>query len=403
MTGKQLAPGLKLMKRKNGRIDSYWVAAEELVQKGYPIKTQRLIGDPNDPADFIIMADHCQRLQAEMLQWADGERSVGSRFERDTIGWFCESFETDEDSPFREKRQATQVFYSRYLKIIKQSVGNKRTSRVIGKDLRRWHKEWLAVIGERGAYACVQTIRRVMKYGGADLGDSDCRQLSKIFSDITFSAPSSRKVRPTYEQIVALRKAAHESGFPSIAMATSLQFDLSLRQKDVIGEWVPGEGGIVRNGRHWQMGLSWDHINSDWDMRKPTSKSNGDMIAEHKITDYPDTLKELQLIPRERRIGPVIIDESTGRPYSASRFSRRFRMIADKAGWPKGLFNMDSRAGAVSEALSAGAEATDVMRAATHQQLSTTMIYNRETIEQSSRVAQLRLARRSEQTKNKAR
>jgi hypothetical protein len=55
---------------------------------------------------------------------------------------------------------------------------------------------------------------------------------------------------------------------------------------------------------------------------------------------------------------------------------------------------MDSRAGALSEAFEAGAEPADVMKAATHTQLSTTMGYNRGSVVQSSRVAELRVARR---------
>ena len=397
MDGKLSAPGLKLMRRRSGHVDCYWVPFPTAKKKGYPLKTVALHGDPNDPLDFVRMADHCRRLQAEMLQWLDGSKTVGSQFERGTVGWVCEAFELDEDSPFRETRHATQLFYVRYLKIIKETVGKKHLAGIIGRDLRRWQKEWLECMGERSAYACVQTIRRVMRYGGADLGDKACRELAAIFRDVEFSAPKSRKVRPTYEQIVSLREAAYEAGRPSIALASFLQFDLGLRQKDVIGEWVPGQGGIERQGKRWQWGLTWDHIDVEWNLRKPTSKSNGEMEAEHPITDYPDTLRELQRIPKDRRIGPVILDEKTGKPYSASNFSRVFRKIADAAGWPKGLFNMDSRAGAVSEALNAGAEATDVMRAATHQKLSTTMIYNRETIEQSSRVAQIRVAKRKNQ------
>lgn len=56
---------------------------------------------------------------------------------------------------------------------------------------------------------------------------------------------------------------------------------------------------------------------------------------------------------------------------------------------------MDSRAGAVSEAFEAGAEPADVMKAVTHTQMSTTMGYNRGAVVQSSRVAELRIAKRN--------
>jgi hypothetical protein len=49
----------------------------------------------------------------------------------------------------------------------------------------------------------------------------------------------------------------------------------------------------------------------------------------------------------------------------------------------------------VSEAFEAGAGAADVMKHATHTQLSTTMGYNRSTVVQSARVAELRKKRRT--------
>jgi hypothetical protein len=53
---------------------------------------------------------------------------------------------------------------------------------------------------------------------------------------------------------------AHEMGRASIALAVTLQFDLGLRQKDAIGEWVKaGDGsreGIMDGLGRWQWGLT---------------------------------------------------------------------------------------------------------------------------------------------------
>jgi hypothetical protein len=130
-------------------------------------------------------------------------------------------------------------------------------------------------------------------------------------------------------------------------------------------------------------------------LEKPTSKSNGSETAEHDLKLYPDILSEISRLPTERRIGPVILDEGSGKPWKKSHFSRTFRKVARKAGWPDDIWNMDSRAGAVSEAFEAGSQAEDVMKAASHTQLTTTMRYNRGKIVQTSRVAELRVARRN--------
>lgn len=389
----EYAPGLKRMKRHNGRVDLYWVADEKLVKAGYLPKTVRLFGEwPS-----VEVAARCAILQQEMLDWAN--RGVVPRVAvmPGTLEWVCRAFETDPDSPLHERRQDTKIFYARYIKALVDKAGHAPLRDIVGSDVRRWHREWTAEKGKRGAYACIQTLRRVVNYG-CELRDRYCLELAQVLSKTEFSAPKARKLRPTYEQVVALRKAAHEAGRPSIALAVTLQFELSLRQKDVIGEWIrPSredraaiEGAITDGALVWAWGLTWSHIDANQRLAKPTSKSNGSEVAEHDLRSYPDIIAELP----PRAIGPLVLDERSGLPWKKAHFSRTFRKIARSAGWPDAVWNMDSRAGAVSEAFEAGAEPADVMRTATHTQMSTTMLYNRGSIVQSSRVAELRAARR---------
>lgn len=387
------APGLKRMKRHNGRIDLYWVADEKLVAKGYLPKTVRLFGEW--PSEEV--AARCAILHAEMLEWASGHEPARNAAPPGTLTWICRAFETDEDSPFHEKRQDTRTFYSKYIGKLVDRAGDHLLSEITGRDVRRWHKDWSAEIGERSAYACIQTLRRVVNYG-CELRDSDAIELAAVLAKTEFRMPKARKRRPTYEQIVALRSAAHAAGRPSVALAVTLQFELGLRQKDVIGEWsrLPEEeralieGAITDGAWVWHWGLTWNHIDASLLLQKPTSKSNGNEVAEHDLRLHPDVLAELPA----RGVGPIVIDERSGKPWKRSHFSHTFRKIARAAGWPDEVWNMDSRAGAVSEAFEAGAEPADVMRAATHTQMATTMIYNRGGVVQSSRVAELRAARR---------
>lgn len=387
------APGLKRMKRHNGRVDLYWVADEKLVREGYLPKTVRLFGEWPSPE----IAARCAILQAEMLEWAAGREPARNPSLPGTLGWVCRAFETDPDSPLHEKRQDTRIFYARYIKLIVAKAGDVSLADIIGRDVRRWHKEWLADLGARGAYACIQTLRRVVSYG-CELRNADAIELAEVLSRTEFRAPKARKKRPTYDQVVAFRAAAHAAGRQSIALAVTLQFELGLRQKDVIGEWIrPSaeereriEGAITDGPWVWAWGLTWSHIDANMILEKPTSKSNGSEVATHDLKRYAEVLAELPA----RGVGPVILDEVSGRPWKKAHFSRTFRKIAKTAGWPDDVWNMDSRAGAVSEAFEAGAEPADVMRTATHTQMSTTMLYNRGAVVQSSRVAELRAARR---------
>lgn len=76
--------------------------------------------------------------------------------------------------------------------------------------------------------------------------------------------------------------------------------------------------------------------------------------------------------------------------------AREVIVLADagKGGGPDAIWNLDSRAGAVSETFEAGAEPADVMRTATHTRIPTTMLYNRGSVAQTGRVAELCAARR---------
>ena len=118
--------------------------------------------------------------------------------------------------------------------------------------------------------------------------------------------------------------------------------------------------------------LLWgEHVKADWRLEKPTSKSNFSEIAEFDLRLLPTVMQEPQRTPATSRIGPVILDERIGKPYRQREFARRFREVARAAGAPNAIWNMDARAGAVTDAYVKGAQPTDVMDLETHTQLAT--------------------------------
>ena len=67
------------------------------------------------------------------------------------------------------------------------------------------------------------------------------------------------------------------------------------------------------------------------------------------------------------------------------------------AGSPlRDVWNMDARAGAISEAYGEGADETDVMKHAGHKNRETSARYNRGSLKQTSRIAVLRQTKRTE-------
>ena len=381
------APGRKVMRRKNGRADAYWVASREAVAAGYAPKTVKLLDDPGADRAPPEVAARCRRYWAEMLEFVAGNARTVAMPPVGTLEWLCTLYQTDLESPYRDVRPITRQGYDKALKIISETVGKRRIADVSAKDVKRWHRAWGRadengqLANPRRAYGCIQVLRIIVKYGKG-LRNKDCRELSEILSEAEFSPPRPRKVALSEVQFRAFMGKAIEAGELGLARAVSLQFCCGLRQKDVIGEWVAGR---------WSIGLLWgEHVKADWRLEKPTSKSNFNEVAEFDLRLIPVVMQELQRTPQTGRIGPVVLDDRTGRPFRQREFAARFRVIARAAEIPDTIWNMDARAGAITDAYNKGAQPSDVMDMATHKQLSTNLGYKRGRTASTSRVTKLR-------------
>lgn len=399
------APGLSWRARKSGRA-AYWVARPDLVKKGYRPATVRIHFDPADPLHQQHIAARCADLQGQMLTWS-GESRAAPRYVYDgTVASLVHRYQTDEESPYHDLRPRSRAFYDYGLKVLCDGVGKRLISQVTGTDVRRWYKEFkkpkpqkdgapaLGPERVRRAYGAIQMLRVIINYGRT-LKLAECRDLADALSAMEFKGVQRREGRMTFAQVRAFRETAHALGRPSMALGITLQFDLGMRQRDVIGEWLPdaspGADGIVDHGLRWSDGLSFSHI-SGTTLRKRTSKTG--KVVEHDLAQLPDVTAEMDLIPTAKRIGPLVLNEETGLPYKRRVYVKWFRTIARAAGIPDDVWSMDARAGAVTEALDAGAQPLDVMNAAGHTQLSTTQGYDRSMVKKTARVAQLRVASR---------
>ncbi len=114
------------------------------------------------------------------------------------------------------------------------------------------------------------------------------------------------------------------------------------------------------------------------------------MVLVHTLT-----LQLMAQVPPDAKVGPVVIDEAAGRPYAKDAYAREWRIVARAAGIPDEVWNMDARAGAITEAEDAGADLDTIRGAVGHTQASTTARYSRGALGKSRQVAQLRQAHRA--------
>lgn len=108
----------------------------------------------------------------------------------------------------------------------------------------------------------------------------------------------------------------------------------------------------------------------------------------------PMVMEEIAHTPL-RADGPLIFSETRGRPWTGDEFRDEWRKIADVCGIPRAVKNMDSRAGAITEATEAGIDLEHIRHAATHSDIGMTQRYARGSEQKIAAVMDARAAHRN--------
>lgn len=418
------APGLAWRPLKNHWV-AWWVARPDLVKRRYQVKGRRLwpssealpTSEPS-PDDWRLIGAQCELLQGEMLQWAHGGLFTDPWSIYDgTMESLVKIYQVDKDSPFQELRHETSLNYASRLRRIAGAIGKSRLADLGFRDLKRWHEGFRDAGGEQhisSAHGLMGQIKLVVKFG-KQLELPDCARLYEILKDMEFEGGKKRVEFVDYHQSEAICAEAHRQGWHSVALAQAFMFELMIRQKDAIGEWlplqVPGTSDVVWHGKKWLLGLHWRDISPDLMLTKVLSKSlrgrralvtpGAGKVEQFDLNIYPLIVAELGRLTKWGD-GPLIVCESTSKPWKASHFRDRWRRIARAAGIPDNVQNRDSRAGGITEATDAIAVATPdfeaVRRHAGHSQGSTTARYSRSHVQAKNGVEMLRIRSREEKS-----
>jgi hypothetical protein len=300
-----------------------------------------------------------------------------------TLGCLIFAYQNDPLSRFHKLRYAIRQNHAALLRRVDDRHGGTALADISGRTLTQGHADWQGDGKVAMAHAFISQLRTLFGFGFALLSCGECRRLSGTLGEAAMRFPMApaREVRLTADQANAVRHWAHEIGWHSIALAQAFQFELMLRQKDCVGEWVPesepGESIIRWRGQKWLRGMWWHEIDENMIYRHVTSKRLKPVAVDLKLApmvmDEWRYIEPGQIHPRD----PVICCEATGMPYSAAEFRRKWRIVADYAGIPKNVRNMDSRSGAISESFEAGIPGEHIQKMATHSNIGTTERYNR--------------------------
>jgi hypothetical protein len=301
----------------------------------------------------------------------------------------CDCFEPHPESPIRDVQRSTAESYADSLKVIRATVAKRAVRALTPIDIKAWYRKWRAPAEDgkaervKRAHDAVSALRMILGFG-LTLGYEECGALAIGLSKIRFERSAPREGAMTVEHARAfIRTALERSQSRGLMMAIGVatQFETMLRQKDVIGEWTTDRCGRER----WSGAYRWDNIPGGI-FRLKTSKTKAEI--EHDLTGLELLSPLLQRVPQADRQGAIV--KAYGQPIRARSYRKWFREIADAAGLPTSVWNMDARAGGITEAFEAGAEATAVQLAAAHTSPAMTARYDRKTAAAPLEVAEAR-------------
>ncbi len=401
------APGLTWKPRRNGLWEARWAARTDLVKRGYKPKSIGLwTGLAPTPAEAAMISDRCHAMQSDMLVWARGGIPQVAIYDG-TWSSLIACYRTDEDSTYRDLCYRSRRHYDQLCKTLEISIGADHIRNLNARRVKRLHESWTAGGKIAIGHSLVGMVRTVLTFGATILECPDCRAAKVLLHDMRFAMAKPRVDRLTAPQVVMFRAVAHAEGRPSMALAQAIQFECTLRQKDVIGEWVPldepGLSDVTSGNDKWLRGIRWEEIDSKMILKHVTSKRQKEL--EVNLTLAPMVVEELCRmfgvyapdLTRDRlpASGPVVRAERSQEPWKAHEFRRLWRVLATKAGIPKSVRNMDSRAGAITEATDGGADLESVRHAATHGDIAMTQRYSRGSAGKIEDVMRLRAAHRN--------
>jgi hypothetical protein len=177
-----------------------------------------------------------------------------------------------------------------------------------------------------------------------------CKEFKDVLEEVRFPTQPPRTSAPTAQDVVKARNGAHAIRHASAALAYALQFDGTIRQWDVIGEWLPISDPrpslIIDRGMKW-VGPMWSQVDDNLLFHFTPTKTMG-TSAKSVAVDFkvcPMIMEELEHVPAEVRKGPIIVNPSTGLPYREWYFRDVWNKVRVSEGLPSTIWNRDLRAG----------------------------------------------------------
>ncbi|WP_122074227.1 recombinase [Pseudophaeobacter sp. EL27] len=390
------APGISWGGKNKERRHAHWKCPKKYSEAGYAITNVKL-PPPGKPTDEHQpgRALKCRELTREMLKWFDEQDQP--KVNPETWKYLIGRYKTDDFSPIQEVKDNTRVGYHEQLAKLEEVIGHTKVADM-SYEVIKTIQQAMVTKGRSTSYIhrFFNTLRRVARYGKA-LKTPAAAEVASVLSEVKLKNSPARQTVPTREQVYSIIHQADLEGSTHFALGIMIQYEFALRAVDVRGQWLKTDetkGGIIRNGKRWQDGLTWDMFDPDLTtMTKLISKTQNSLPEpyEFDLTAAPEVRKRLLAIRPDNAVGPVLLARrSGGLPFTKSGWTQAWSRLRGKAKVPKEIWMMDLRAGAVTEAKALGADPYMLRDAAQHVQSQTTDRYSRSRSDGANNVVRLR-------------
>jgi hypothetical protein len=218
-----------------------------------------------------------KRTVVAFLLQSGGERLCRTQY-NGTVLSLSRIYQEHPDLRFHEVRSNTRKFYVDSLKIIERTVGARAIRNLTVLSVRHSYNQWKMPIELGGkeridrAHDAVAMFRTILRFGAA-LRFEECRLLENELAMVKSDKGSAREQAMTYPYALAFINKAKDLAVSgvipewrarSIAIGTAAQFELMLRQKDVIGQWDKRKpntpSAIYFQGEMWTGFFTWENV-----------------------------------------------------------------------------------------------------------------------------------------------
>lgn len=347
-----------------------------------------LPGHAEDGND-LQRAAMARELTRAVYKWMNATPDVAPN----TWAWLAHRYRTDDVSPIHDVKANTRAGYIEFIAKIEAVIGKQHIGFLTYVEARKMIRA-MEGSGRSASYVSriFRHIRILAGYGVAlrAAGASDVRDM---LGELRVKQGQPRTSVATPEHVLAIVEAADAQGLFAFGTGIMVQWETALRGVDVFGHWldIPGTGGIRRGDKLWQDGLTWDMVSDDCrSFAKVVSKTRTALPETLHFQVGDETAARLRKLRGKVAFGPAIVSERNGLPYLGTSRAAVWRKLRCEAGVPDTVKMMDTRAGAITQAASAGATLIELRDAAQHRNSDTTQRYLRGRNESIARVHHLR-------------